>query len=321
MAATSSDHCFVGDAGKGVYPAVVIEIPEDFARQLVDREGDPGRAWLASLPVVVDELLRRWRCTPTAPITRGHLGIILPVQRHDGSPAVLKVSFTHPVNMYEAHAYAVWGGRGAVLLYERDDAKLAMLLEQGEWQTLEDLGDVDQATAVTGQLARRLAVPAPPELPRLSDRAEVWEHSLRENAEELGHPLSHRAFGAALATIQDLARKQPDTMVHGDLHFGNVVRSQREPWLAIDPFGPAGDLAYDALEVLKRGAASLLRADDLETELRRRLAIFADAAEIERERAIRWAQVRAATGAHKSRRAGKPAWIIQGHEQIAELLA
>ncbi|WP_026257667.1 aminoglycoside phosphotransferase family protein [Actinopolymorpha alba] len=299
----------------------MIAIPEDFAGQLVDREGDLGRAWLASLPGLVDELLVRWGCTPTAPITRGHLGIIVPTQRRDGSPAVLKVSFTHPANMYEPHAYAVWGGRGAVLLYERDDANFAMLLEQGEWQTLEDLGDVDQATAVTGQLARRLAVPAPPGIPRLADLAEGWEQSLRENAEKLGHPLSQHALGAALATIQDLARKQPDTMVHGDLHFGNVVRAQRELWLVIDPSGLAGDFASDALQVLKRGAASLLQADDLEVELRGRLAIFADATEIDRERAIRWAQAQAAMGAHHSREAGKPAWIIRGHEQIAELLA
>ena len=299
----------------------MIEIPEDFARQLINREGAPGRAWLASLPGLVDELLSRWRCRQPEPITRGHLGIILPVQRHDSTPAVLKVSFTHPANVYEPYAYAVWGGRGAVLLHERDDARFAMLLEQGEWQTLEDLDDVDQATAVTGQLARRLAVPAPPGIPRLADRAEGWEQSLRENADLLGHPLSQRALGSALATIQDLARKQPDTMIHGDLHFGNVVRAQREPWLVVDPSGLAGDLASDALQVLKRGADSLLRADDLEVALRRRLAIFADAAEIDHERAIRWAQTQAAMGAHHSRKAGKPAWMIQGYEQMADLLA
>lgn len=305
----------------GGYSAAMVDIPAEFARQLIDREGDPGRVWVASLPGLVEELLHLWRCIPTAPITRGHLGIILPVRRHDGAPAVLKVSFTHPANTYEPHALAAWGGRGAVLLYERDDARFAMLLEQAEWNTLDDLGDVDEATAATGQLARRLAVPAPPELPRLSDQADGWERSLREDAEALGNPLSQRALGAALASIQDLAREQPDTMVHGDLHFGNVVRAQREPWLVVDPKGFAGDLASDALQVLVRGADSLLQADDVNAEVRRRLAIFADAAEIERDRAIRWAQAQAATGAHQSRMAGKPAWIIQGFDQAAEILA
>ncbi|HEX3815115.1 MAG TPA: aminoglycoside phosphotransferase family protein [Mycobacteriales bacterium] len=299
----------------------MIEIPESFARNTIDREGDPGRAWVASLPALVDEFLRQWRCSPTAPIRVGGVGIILAVERHDGSPAVLKISFTHPGNMYEAHAFAAWGGRGAVLLYERDDARFAMLLEQAEWQTLDDLGDIDEATAVTGHLARRLAIQAPPGLPRLSGRADEWAQTLFEDAESLGHPLSQRALGAAIATFRDLGRKQPDTMVHGDLHFGNVVRGQREPWLVIDPKGLAGDLAVDALRVLVRGVESLREADDLGAELRRRLAIFADAAEIERERAIRWAQANAVMGAHHNRQAGAPAWVIKLLEQIAEMLA
>lgn len=242
----------------------------------------------------------------------------MPVRRRDGSPAVLKISFTHPGNRYEPHAFAVWGGRGAVLLYERDDAKFAMLLEQAEWQTLGDLGDIDQATAVLGRLARRLAVPAPPDLPRLADRADSWEETLREGVARSGNLLSRRALDTALSTVQELGRKQPDTMVHGDLHFGNVVRAQREPWLVVDPKGLAGDLASDAFRVLVRGADSLLRADDLEAELRRRLALFADAAEIERERAERWLQLDAALSVS---RPGEPAWVTQFLAHVAELMA
>jgi streptomycin 6-kinase len=103
------------------YPAAMVEVPGDFVRQLIRREGEPGRTWSASLPGLVDEFLLRWRCTPIAPITRGGVGIILPVRRHDGSSAVLKISFPHPGNRYEAQAYAVSDGRGAMLLYERDD--------------------------------------------------------------------------------------------------------------------------------------------------------------------------------------------------------
>ena len=299
----------------------MIEIPTDFAERIIEREGRPARAWVNSLPGLVDELLRRWRCTPDARISFGGVAVVVAVVRHDGSRAVLKVSFPHPGNRYEPHAFATWGGRGAVLLYERDDARFAMLLEQAEWQTLDDLGDVDEATAVLGRLARRLAVPAPPGLPRLSDQAEEWEQTLREEADALGHPLSQCALGAAVATVQDLGRKQPDTMVHGDLHFGNVVRATREPWLVVDPKGIAGDRAFDAFRVLVRGADSLLAADNLGAEVRRRLAIFADAAETDRERVVRWAQLDAVKGAHHSRRVGDPAWITQAQEQVAESLA
>jgi streptomycin 6-kinase len=133
--------------------------------------------------------------------------------------------------------------------------------------------------------------------------------------------LSEQALGAALATIQELGRQQPDTMVHGDLHFGNVVRAQREPWLVIDPKGLAGDLAADSFRVLVRGVESLLAADNLEAELLRRLSIFADAAQIERERAIRWAQLDSMIGAYYSRKYHAAEWITHAHDQVAEILA
>lgn len=299
----------------------MVEIPTYFARGVVEREGEPGRAWVESLPDLIDQSLGRWRCTPVEPITRGGVGVVLPVKRDDGVSAVLKISFPHPGNRHEAQAFAAWGGRGAVLLYERDDAHFAMLLEQAEWETLDDLGDVYQATEVMGRLARRLAVPAPADLPRLADRADEWGHTLREDADMLGHPLSSRALGAALATVGELGRRQPETMVHGDFHFGNVVRAHREPWLVIDPKGLVGDLASDSFRVLVRGHVSLRAADNLEAELLRRLTIFADAAEIERERAIRWAQLDSMMGADHARKVHDADWIVEFHDQVTELLA
>jgi streptomycin 6-kinase len=299
----------------------MVEIPADFGQGLAEWEGDAARDWVESLPALVDEFLQRWRCTPAAPITSGNVGIILPVRRHDGSAAVLKISFTHPGNRYEAHAFAIWAGRGAVLLYERDDAKFAMLLEQGEWQTLDDVEDVDQATAVVGRLARRLAVSAPPGLPRLTDQADDWEQTLCESAGRLRQPLSRRALDAAMATVQDLGRNQPNTMVHGDLHFGNVVRAHREPWLVIDPKGWVGDRAFDSITVLARGAESLRKADNVDAEVLRRLAIFADAAGIDLQRVVRWVQARAAIAARRRREDPTRPWIIPMVAHLADQLA
>ncbi|MEU3223699.1 aminoglycoside phosphotransferase family protein [Streptomyces sp. NPDC006976] len=307
----------------------MIVIPEEFARTTVAREGGAGSAWLGELPGIVAELTGRWGCVPDGGVMYGGVGLIVPVRRPGTPPAVLKVSFPHPGNDHEPDAFVAWGGRGAVELYERDDARYAMLLERARPRTLADsVPDGDEVVAVAGRLGRRLAVPAPDGLPRLSERADAWEEELRGDAAELPHALPRAVVDAAVATARELGRDQPDTLVHGDLHARNILRAEREPWLAVDPKGYVGDPAYDGGTLLKSRAFSLAEADDLGRAVHRVLDVFADAAELERERVRRWAQFHAVQAAFWARRHGfrvarggpELEWITAFADRLAELL-
>ncbi|MFD4765747.1 hypothetical protein [Streptomyces niveus] len=91
----------------------MIVVPEEFTRCTVEREGEPGAAWLAGLPGIVAEVLGRWDHVPDGAVTHGGVGIVLPVRRRGDGPeraSVLKVSFPHPGNVHEPDAFAVWGG-------------------------------------------------------------------------------------------------------------------------------------------------------------------------------------------------------------------
>lgn len=268
-------------------------IPEAFTQSTVAREGARGSAWLAELPAIVADLLERWACVPDGPPLHGGVGLIAPVRRRDGGSAVLKVSFPHPGNVHEPDAFAAWRGHGAVLLHERDDARFAMLLERAHSSTLAEIGDLDEVVTVAGRLSRRLAVPAPPELPRLSEQADAWEREFRQDAQEFDPALPPYVVAAAVATARELGRDQPDTLIHGDLHPGNILRADREPWLAVDPKGYAGDRSYDCGTLLKSLVLRLIEADDLRKAVHRTLDVFADAAELDRERVARWAQFHA----------------------------
>ena len=306
----------------------MIRTPEAFSRSTVEREGEGGAAWLAELPVIVEGLLERWECVPDGEIMHGGVGLIVPVRRRTGGTAVLKVSFPHPGNVHEPDAFAAWGGRGAVLLLERDDERFAMLLERVQSSTLAEVDDEDEVAAVAGRINRRLAVPAPSNLPRLHERADAWEEQLRKDAAALGHPLPRCAVDAAVATVRELGRVQPDTVVHGDLHARNILRADRESWLAVDPKGYAGDPAYDGGTLLKSRALRLLEADDLRPAVDRTLDVFAEAAELDRERVRRWAQFHAVQAAFHARRHGfrvarsgpRLDWLTEFVDRLAMLL-
>ncbi|MFJ4787781.1 aminoglycoside phosphotransferase family protein [Streptomyces sp. NPDC088794] len=282
----------------------MIEVPETFARSTVEREGETGAVWLTELPGIVDELLRVWGCTQDGEVMHGGVGVIVPVRRPDRSPAVLKVSFPHPGNVHEPDAFEAWHGRGAVLLYARDDERFAMLLERVHTSTLAEVEDGDEVVSVAGRINRRLAVPAPPDLPRLREQTDVWEQQLRTDAEEFGDALSRRTVDAAVATVREVGREQPDLLVHGDLHGRNILRAEREPWLAVDPKGCVGDPAYDSGALLKSRGLGILEADDQGKAVHRILDVFAEAAEVDRERVRRWAQFHAVQAAFWARRHG-----------------
>jgi len=307
----------------------MIAMPEEFVRSTVDREGEAGAAWLAELPAIVEEVLGRWGCVPDGEVMHGGVGVVVPVRRRGGQgDAVLKVSFPHPGNVHEPDAFVAWGGRGAVLLHERDDERFAMLLERVQPSTLAEVEDGDEVVTVAGRLNRRLAVPAPPGLPRLSEQADAWEEQLRKDAEELPHTLPRQVLDAALATVRELGRSQPDTLIHGDLHAGNILRADREPWLAVDPKGYVGDPANDGGTLLKSRALTLLEADDLRKAVHRVLDVFAEAAELDRERVQRWAQLHAVQAAFWGRRHGfriarggpRLDWLTEFADRLAELL-
>ncbi len=206
-------------------------------------------------------------------------------------------------------------------MFARDDERFAMLLERTGPKTLADVTDFDEAVGILGQLSHRLAVDAPAGLPRLSDLVADWAGEIRTTAAELGDPLPCRVLDAAAETLRDLGSGQPETLVHGDLHDANVLAGEREPWLAIDPKGYVGDPAYDTITVLRSYRfAPLLFAADPGAGIRRGLDLYCEAAGVDRDRARRWAQVRAVKAALWGRRHGDPDWLTRATDQLAEIL-
>ena len=214
---------------------------------------------------------------------------VAPVTRRDGTPAVLKLAMPHMEGEHEIDALRFLNGDPCVRLLDADDSLGAMLLERCEaGPTLRTLSEPEQDRVIARLLGRLWRSPAPPHPFRpLSAMTMYWSE---ETINQSGHWFDSGLVREGLRLFKDLPQSRPaeDVLLATDLHAGNVLQAQREPWLVIDPKPFVGDAAYDATQHLLN-CPERLRADPHGT-IRR----FADLLEVDGERVRLWTFARAA---------------------------
>jgi len=251
--------------------------------------GEPGRRWIASLPGLVEALCADWSLTIDGAPMHGFVALAVPVLRGD-ERCVLKTSWMDSETEHEGLALSIWDGRGAVRLLAEDPARGALLLERLDHTRSLHAAPAAEAVEVAGGLLRRLAVPAPPPVRSCRDYALRQAGELPAANAALGGPVPARLLDAALACARELG-ESADTalLLSQDLHYDNVLRGEREPWLMIDPKPISGDPEFGVIPLLWNRFNEL----DGERGLRERLAALVDAAELDPERARAWTLLRA----------------------------
>jgi streptomycin 6-kinase len=268
-------------------------VPGSFSELVSGREPEPhisGDEWLTHLPRLVEESLAQWDLTLDGDSMHGMAALVLPVRRHDDSAAVLKVTWPHRDAQHEHLALQHWGGRGAVRLLAANPARWTMLLERLDGGR--DLHEVpiDEACTVIGTLLHQLNHEALPQLERLSRQA--VDMTQQFGSAPPGMP--RRFVDQACALLPELQADAAidSRMVNTDLHYGNILAAERQPWLAIDPKPLAADPAFAVTPALWNRWAEAIASGDLRAHLRRRLSIICGSAGLDEERARAWSIVR-----------------------------
>jgi len=139
-----------------------------------------------------------------------------------------------------------------VRLLAHDRGRHALLLERCVPGTT--LADTKPAAAldVLAGLLPRLLKPAGAPFRPLAEEAAWWADGLERGWEEAGRPFERRLLDAALEALRALPPTQgPQVLVHQDLHAYNVLRAEREPWLAIDPKPLAGEREFAVAPIVR----------------------------------------------------------------------
>jgi streptomycin 6-kinase len=257
-------------------------LPRELRRACAD---DPDRQhWVLRLPELVRIATERWKLEVDPPFEPGGSTAWVAPARRRGDACVLKVMYPHPEGAHEADALRVWNGNGAVRLLDAftDSTIPVLLLEQCVPGTSLRARPEPEQDHVIASLLRRLWT-APVDataFPSLQEMCDDWADRFESREPP---PIDPAIVRAGVASFRELpSTASAAGLLCTDLHAGNVLAAEREPWLAIDPKPHVGDATYDALQHMLN-CPTRLHADPM--GLCRRIA---DLLDLDRDRLRRW---------------------------------
>jgi streptomycin 6-kinase len=214
-----------------------------------------GRRWADSLPARLERCRRLWHLRVGEPFEGGCTAWVAPATRADGCACVLKLTWTGDESIHEAEALVIWNGEGAVRVIDRDEPSQALLLERLlPGSSLLELPDPDEALEIACGILRRLwlAPTRAQAFPNVQAQAVSRSEAAPRRYAEHSEPFDRALLDAAVAAYDQLSAGSTESVIlHQDFHRGNVLRAQREPWLAIDPKPLSGERAFDAHWLLR----------------------------------------------------------------------
>jgi streptomycin 6-kinase len=231
--------------------------------------------------VDVDDILD----TPSSLVAFGHRG---------QQPVVLKVIKRPGEEWLSGPVLEAFGSRGVVGVL--DHSQGALLLERlvpGTPLLGDAIGD-DRATAVIADVIVRMSPDLPP---ATAPTVESWSETFQRYQPRDSRTIPASLVDAAHRTYSELCASQRSTrLLHGDLHHHNVLFDGRRGWIAIDPKGVVGELAYEVGAALRNPAErpELFAAP---ATVQRRAGYFARTLQLDMRRVLGWAFAQAVLSA------------------------
>ncbi len=259
-------------------------LPQKFQETIHKTWGSIGEKWLLELPNLLKTLSEKWSLHDIQPFENLTYHFVAKALQHNGNPVVLKMGCDAEVSRNEYRALQHFRGSGSIRVLDYDEAHSALLLEATiPGLSLNRLQSKEEAISAYAKVVQALSsAPQPSEdFPHVR----VWLESI----EKLNDPRVDPDWINKAQSLKQilLSSSEPEYLCHGDLHFDNVL-SQRNGFMAIDPKGIIGEMAFEA------SAFDCLSPEEIEnpnfdsTLLLRRIDLLAAALKLNPERLLGW---------------------------------
>ena len=219
--------------------------PSELVKHVISISGPRGVEWLHRLPGLIAELESNWGLTAGAPFEKGEFNFVAPAASRE-LDAVLKIAPPYQTTeiLAEAEFLRARDGKGCVRLLAEDPKFFAILMERARPGDPMDIHfDAEPFACVEPAIEILKSILRSPTHIKDVQFLDDWFGKFRRFREtDFPQPYGERA----LAAYEDLQRQTNRIhYIHGDFHPGNIVASDRGPFLAIDAKGLIGHVAYD----------------------------------------------------------------------------
>ena len=254
--------------------------PAELVKHVTGLCGRRGEEWLENLPAIVGELENAWDVTVGGPFEKGEFNFVAPADSANGLDAVLKIAppYEQTEIFAEAEFLRAHAGAGCVNLLREDRSRFAILIERARpGESMDVHFDADPFACVEPAVDVLKSILSAP-LANIAD-VQYLDHWF-DRFERFRETEFPKDYGEKALAIYERLRQQHDRIyyLHGDFHPGNIVTSNRGPFLTIDPKGLIGHVSYDVAVFLnnlhwwQNGRPGLV--DDLRAALEKFAAAF-----------------------------------------------
>lgn len=262
------------------------ELTDPLKRTIVGVHRERGEAWIAGFGELLRHCEERWGVRWMKPYPPSY-HFVAPVVLRDGTEAALKLGVPGKELLSEVETLRLYAGEGAVRLLDAEPERGILLLERLQpGRTLHSVSDDEEAVAIAAGVMRKIARPAPSSgaFPSTADWARGLD-KLRAHFHGGTGPIPERLVERAEKLYASLhATMRHPLLLHGDLHHGNMLSAEREPWLAIDPKGVVGEAEFGVVQFL----LNHLPASPVGETIARRIAQFAKTLGLDPSRIVSW---------------------------------
>lgn len=217
--------------------------------------GKTGLKWIRSLPIIVEKLSDYWSLTNIVPANNMNWNYVAYAIQKNHDHVVLKISCDQTMIESEYCALKHFDGHGAIKLIDHHSECQAILLEQAiPGSTLKEnyLIDVEKTITSYAQVVKPIASRKSPSSTYI--HMSTWCEAIDKIQDERIDDYFVNKAKYLKSKLLDSVKYE--YLCHGDLHLENIILNKNE-WLAIDPKGIIGEMAFEA------AAFDLLDNDEL----------------------------------------------------------